>query len=62
MLCGNVDLLQICCDSIMTNNLSNCYHMKGGSLGAQTTTTYMREGVTNESKVNFVWDDLSSVL
>ena len=48
--CGNVGLRQICRDNIVTNGLSTCDHMKGGSPGAQTIAAYMREGVTNELK------------
>ena len=44
MSCGIVDLLRSWCDNIVTNDLSNCVHMKDGSPGAQTTDAYMREG------------------
>ena len=50
MSCGTFDLLQSWCDILITNDLSICAHMKGGSPRAQTTDAYMREGVTNESK------------
>ena len=34
ILCGNVDLLRICRDNIMINELSNREHMKGGRVRA----------------------------
>ena len=34
--CGTIDLLWICHDSIVTNGLSNCDNLKGGSLRVQT--------------------------
>ena len=34
-------------DNIVTNDLSNCVHMKDGKPGAHTIDAYMREGVTN---------------
>ena len=43
MSCGTVDLLQSWRDSIITNGLSNCVHMKDGNLGAQTADAYMRD-------------------
>ena len=48
--CDTINLLWSWLDNIITDGLSNCAHMKGGGLGAQTFDTYTREWGTNELK------------
>ena len=52
----------ICHDNIMTNGLSNCDHIKGGSLGAQTIAAYLREGLRMNQRATPLFVALGSML